>query len=210
MRLKRVLAVGALLVMSASMAACGSGDKAGSDGDGRATGAGGTIAGAFGGDGDGNGKAAGGGLPSASTIADIVFYLNKYGSCLDLQAADEYDKTETANRDPSWGNEEAGEPAWAIKQRYVCRDNYEDTTTLLLADMKKFQGALKKSGSGYGFLVGKNFLVVPGGNETTHDLQKSDLKYLTCDPKFKLPSGYEKEPALVDGCVLTNYFPADI
>jgi hypothetical protein len=31
---------------------------------------------------------------------------------------------------------------------------------------------------------------------------------LTCDPDFSPPSGYRTEKALVDGCVLSDYFPS--
>lgn len=207
MRLKRALAVCALIALSAPVTACGSDGGTGNgkppipglDGDG-------TVAG---GDGDGT---ASGGLPSAATIADVVAYLNTYGSCLDLEQADKYDTGELARRDPSWGSEPAEHPSWGIKERYVCRDNYSDTTTLLLVDMRKFQTSLK--GSGYaggsaGFLVGRDFVVIPGGRETRGDLKVSELKYLTCDPKQKVPSGYELQPALVGGCTLTDYLPTD-
>ncbi|MEU4931442.1 hypothetical protein AB0G54_33875 [Streptomyces yokosukanensis] len=196
MRLKRALAVGALLVMSASMAACGNDGGSGngdSDGDGKATG----------------GGAAKGGLPSASSIADISDYLNQHGACLDLQPGDEYDAGSLAGHDPAWGiPDDRGAAVWGVRERYVCRDNYDDSTTLALVDMKKFQGALKTSGVTSGVLVGQDFLVVPGGSETGRDLKASGLKYLTCDPKFTMPSGYKKEPALVDGCVLSDYFPS--
>jgi hypothetical protein len=76
--------------------------------------------------------------------------------------------------------------------------------------MKKFQTELKKGAPAEGFLIGMDFAVVPGGDETIRDLKASDLKYMTCDPEFKMPSGYKSEPALVDGCVLTDYFPAHI
>ncbi|WP_031172533.1 hypothetical protein [Streptomyces durhamensis] len=199
MRLKRALAVGALLVLSTSVAACGDDNK---DSGGVAAGAGNSD-----GDGKSTGGAAAGGLPSATSVADISDILNQHGSCLDLQSGDKYDAGSFSGTDPAWDiPDERPAAVWGVKERYVCRDNYSDSTTMALVDMKKFQAAYKTSGLTRGVLVGKNFLVVPGGAETAHDLQASGLKYFTCDPKFQMPSGYKKEPALVDGCVVTNYF----
>lgn len=76
---------------------------------------------------------------------------------------------------------------------------------LVVPDMKKFQTAARSSGDE--FLVGENFAVVPVGDEAIRSLQQSGLRFLTCDADLAVPSGFEKEPALVDGCVLTNYVP---
>ncbi|MER5586411.1 hypothetical protein AB0G76_14705 [Streptomyces asoensis] len=203
MRLRRAITVGALLLMSASMTACGGDDDKGSgnsDGDGR------TGASASGGKG-GSGGAAGTKLPEASDMASIAYYLNQYGSCLDLTPGAEYDDSSLADHDPAWGDENmTRDAAWGIQERAVCRDNYDDSSTLLLlSDMKKFQTSMHAKNYG-SILIGKDFAVAPGGTETSEDLKASGLVVLSCDAERKIPSGYKQEPAQVDGCVLTNYY----
>ncbi|MFF1445501.1 hypothetical protein [Streptomyces sp. NPDC058295] len=201
MRIRRAITIGALLLMSASMTACGGDSDAGnSDGDGKS----GASAGAGKGD---SSQAAGTKLPEASDMASVAYYLNQYGSCLDLTPGAEYDDSSLADHDPAWGDEKmTGEPAWGIKERAVCRDNYDDSSTLLLlSDMKKFQTSMHAENYG-SILIGKDFAVAPGGAETIEDLKASGLVALSCDPERQIPSGYKQEPAQVDGCVLTNYY----
>ncbi|WP_062645042.1 hypothetical protein [Streptomyces maremycinicus] len=204
MRLRRAITIGALLLMSASMTACGDDDKSGgnSDGDGRT----GASASASSGK-DGSGEAAGTELPEASDMASIAYFLNEHGSCLDLMSGTEYDDSSLADHDPAWGDDNmTREPAWGIKERAVCRDNYDDSSTLLvLSDMKKFQTSMRAKNYG-SILIGKDFAVAPGGAETTGDLKNSGLVVLSCESERQIPSGYKQEPAEVDGCVLTNYF----
>ncbi|MCQ9134925.1 MULTISPECIES: hypothetical protein [Streptomyces] len=200
MRIRRAVTIGALLLLSATLTACDDGDtKAGgnSDGDGRT----GASAGA------GGSAPKGGGLPEASDMASIAYFLNQHGSCLDLKTGEEYDDSSLADHDPAWGDENmTREPAWGIKERAVCRDDYDDSSTLLvLSDMKKFQASMHADNYG-SILIGKDFAVAPGGAETTEDLKASGLVALSCDPTRHIPSGYKQEPAQVDGCVLTNYF----
>ncbi|MFG2130829.1 hypothetical protein ACGFNV_23845 [Streptomyces sp. NPDC048751] len=198
MRFKRALATCALLVMSTSVAACGSGDdesrNSGSDGDGKS---------------GGSSQPAASGLPEAKDMASIAYYLNKYASCLDLTPGAEYDDSEDADKNPAWGDTEAEDPSWGITERAVCTDKYSDAIALLtVPDMKKLQTAAKKDGHA-SFLVGKDFAVVPVDDRTIEELKASGLKYLTCDPDAEIPSGFEKQAAEVDGCVLSDYFPSD-
>ncbi|MGW1779283.1 hypothetical protein ACWCQQ_09080 [Streptomyces sp. NPDC002143] len=180
----RVLAVGALLAMSAT--ACGSGGGDSGSGSKEAS------------------APSAGGLPSASDMASIAAYLNKYTSCQDLATGDDYDADHDENR--AWGADEAVDASWAIKERGVCMDGSNRPIALLVvSDMAKFQAAAKTNSDE--FLVGEDFAVVPVGDETARSLLKSDLRFLTCDADFSAPSGFEKEPGLVDGCVLTNYVP---
>ncbi|MET8164060.1 hypothetical protein ABZT34_07320 [Streptomyces sp. NPDC005329] len=202
MRFRRTITIGALLLMSASMTACGGDDKgsANSDGDGK------TGATAGSGKGDST-EAAGTELPEASDMASVAYYLNQYGSCLDLTPGAEYDDSNYTDTDPAWGEEQmTQDPNWGIKERAVCRDNYDDSSTLLLlSDMKKFQTSMHAKNYG-SILIGKDFAVAPGGAETIEDLKASSLVALSCDPERQIPSGYKQEPAQVDGCVLTNYY----
>lgn len=198
MRIRRAVTVGALLLMTATLTACDD-DAAGgnSDGDGRT----GASTGA------GSGAPKSNGLPEASDMASIAYFLNQHGSCLDLKTGAEYDDSSLADHDPAWGDEKmTRDPAWGIKDRAVCRDDYDDSSTLLvLSDMKKFQTAMHAENYG-SILIGKNFAVAPGGAETIADLKTSGLVTLSCDPERQIPSGYKQEPAQVDGCVLTNYY----
>lgn len=208
MHLRKALAIGALLVVSTSMTACGN-----SDGDGKATsGTGNVAAGANPANTAGTadttntaGQKSAGGLPKAADMASIADHLNKYTSCLDLATGDDYDANHDGDK-TAWGADEAADPSWAIKERAVCTDGSGRPIALLtVSDMAKFQTAAKANSDE--FLVGQDFAVVPVGDEAVRALQKSDLKFLTCDADFSAPSGFEKEPGLVDGCVLTNYVP---
>lgn len=193
MRIRRAITVSALLLVSASLTACGG------DGDGKVDSV------------NSNGKAESTGLPEASDMASIADYLNQYASCQDLTPGEKYDDSPLQDKDPAWGEDLVHElAAWGIKERAVCRDNYHDSNTLILmSDMKTFQAKLKKENF-TGLLVGKDFAVKPGDDTTKQELKASGLKYLSCDPELQVPSGYKQEPALVDGCVTTDYFPADL
>lgn len=155
-----------------------------------------------------NSATAGSALPKASDMASIASYLNQFGSCLNLTPGQEYDASDENEKNPAWGEDEAADSTWGIGGRAVCTDRYSDAIALLsVPDMRTFQTAAKKDGHA-GFLVGKDFAVVPVDARTVQDLSASGLRYLTCDRDFTAPSGYEKQPALVDGCVLSTYVPA--
>ncbi|WP_329412080.1 hypothetical protein OG802_19080 [Streptomyces sp. NBC_00704] len=196
MRIKRALAIGATLVALTAAAGCGSDDDAEkADGKSSATG---TPGGSEGG--------ADSGLPKAADLASIAYYVNKYTPCLDLQTGDEYDADHDGDK-AAWGADEAADPSWGVKERGVCSDESGDPIALLsVADMKKFQTAAKADNER--LVVGEDFAVVAVGSRAAQGLQKSGLKFLTCDPAFSAPSGFEKRPGLVDGCVLSDYFPS--
>ncbi|MEU5280367.1 hypothetical protein AB0G87_28595 [Streptomyces asoensis] len=196
MRIKRALAIGATLVAFTAVAGCGGDDDKGDGGTGGKSPAA-SSSGV-------TGQDAGGGLPKAADLASIAYYVNKHTSCLDLKTGADYDANHDGDR-TAWGADEASDPAWGIKERGVCSDGAGDPLALLsLADMKKFQTAAKANNEQ--FLVGQDFAVVPVGDQAIQELQKSELLFLTCDPDFSAPSGFQKSPGLVDGCVLSNYF----
>ncbi|MFD9116639.1 hypothetical protein [Streptomyces bottropensis] len=204
MRIKRALTIGALLLMSTSVAACGGDDDKSAASEKASAGAGKETGG-----GKADGQETGGDLPSASDMASIEYFLNQSVGCLDLMTGRDYDNSSLAEREPAWGDSSMlKDPAWAIKERAVCKDKYDDIVTLVLtSDMKQFQTTMKEKGYS-GILVGKDFAVDPDDGQTTQDLKTSGLVYLSCDPEFEIPSGYKKEPALVDGCLLTDHFPS--
>ncbi|MEV7887507.1 hypothetical protein ACWD3I_25985 [Streptomyces sp. NPDC002817] len=144
-------------------------------------------------------------LPAASGMASIVSFVNQHTACLDLVPGREYD---ASGRSPAWGGEEAQDPSWGIAERAVCEDRFADAVALLtVPDMKTFQAAVKENGH-TAFLVGQDFAVAPVNGRTARDLAGAGLKFLTCVPDFSVPSGYNTDRALVDGCVLSNYVPA--
>ncbi|MFF9775114.1 hypothetical protein ACF1HJ_15835 [Streptomyces sp. NPDC013978] len=205
MRIKRALTIGTLLLMSTSVAACGGDDDAGNS-TGRASAEAGKGSGE-----ESTGEKRPDDLPSASDMASIEYFLNQHAACLDLQTGKEYDASTQAERYAAWLEEDQStDPVWAIKDRAVCMDqNDHPNTLLLISDMKQFQTTMKEKGY-RGILIGKDFAVYPQDDETTSALRTSGLKYLACDPKFEVPSGYEKQPAQADGCVVTTYIPADV
>lgn len=195
MRPKRILAVAALLALSAPVTACGGGDG---DGDGTSTGTS---------TGTGTGASASG-LPQAKDMAAAVAYVSTYTTCAGLKPGDSYDNAHSGEENEAWSPESAAEEAsYGIKERAVCEDASGHAITLLLTpDMRTFQAAAKNHHEK--FAVGQDFAVVPVGDEAVQALSRSQLKFLSCDPDFTVPSGYTKEPASVDGCVLSTYFPS--
>ncbi|MGW2489404.1 hypothetical protein ACWCV9_19620 [Streptomyces sp. NPDC001606] len=180
----RALATGIGIVALAATAGCGGG----------------------GGGGDKKGGGSASDLPSATTVAAAAKYVGQYTTCGNTQSGTAYDNNTESNQ--SWGaGGEAEDPSWGIKERAVCEDKSGTPITLLLTpDMKKFQTALKKHHKQ--MLVGADFAVVLMDADAIQGMRKSKLKFLSCEPNFSVPGGYTKEPALVDGCVLTNYVPS--
>ncbi|MDX3066252.1 hypothetical protein PV518_29420 [Streptomyces sp. ND04-05B] len=138
-------------------------------------------------------------------MASIASFVNQHAACMDLAPGREYD---ASGRSAAWGAKEAQDPSWGIAERAVCEDRFADAVALLkVPDMKTFQAAVKEDGHA-DFLVGRDFAVVPVNGRTVHDLAGAGLKFLTCDPDFRVSGGYSTDRALVDGCVLSNYVPA--
>jgi hypothetical protein len=202
MRIKQALTVGTLLLMSASLTACGSDDeKSKSSSEKASAGASNEAA-----SGETSGEETSGGLPSASDMASIETFLNQYVGCTDLQTGTEWDNSTQAEKYPSWGEYITDESAWSIKERAVCRDTSGHPNTLvLMSSMKQFQATMKAEGYS-GILIGKDFAVKPYDDEATQALKTSGLVNLVCDAEDEIPSGYKQEPAEVDGCLLTDYF----
>ncbi len=132
------------------------------------------------------------GLPSARTMADIETFVAGRTTCTDM-----YLKAEEPEEE-SVGSE------WGIKERGVCyNDKKMSIRLLVIDDMKTFQARAKERGGGY--FIGEDFAVYTATSRSRQDLKDSGLLHLFCEDTADIPSGYEKEPALVDGCVLTNH-----
>ncbi|MFD9134387.1 hypothetical protein ACFU6M_21195 [Streptomyces bottropensis] len=198
MRLKRAFAIGATFVALTSVTACG-----GDEGAGRQDGGKGASTA------EATEQVDKSTLPEAADMASIAQYVKQYTSCESLQSGERYDSNHSSSND-SWGVVEAADPSWSswgIKERAVCTDASGHPITLLsIQDIKKFQKSAKRDS--WEFMVGTDFAVVPVGDEAYQALQQSDLRLLTCDPDFTPLRGFTKEPAAVNGCVLSDYFPS--
>lgn len=193
-RLPKSLATGAAtLALLATLSGCGSDSESGSQSRTGADSAFGSDAGSDGGaDGGadgGSGQTTTGGLPQAPDTESVASYLNRYTPCQGVVTGDEYDGGHDGD---AWGTDESEDPAWGIEERAVCTDGSDRPIALLtVSGMKEFQAAAKASGDE--FLVGEDFAVVPVGDEAIRSLQRSDLRFLTCDADRAVPSGFEKE-----------------
>ncbi|MFF9244358.1 hypothetical protein ACF1AL_36680 [Streptomyces sp. NPDC014801] len=188
---------------AAPAATAGATGTAGSDGDGTVSSDGDGTAGSGGGRATEQGF--GGELPEASDMDALARHVDLFTSCKEVQPGPQYDAAHDGS-DAAWGAQEASDPSWGIKERAVCKDLEHPIALLLISDMRAFQTAAKKSNDR--FAVGRNYAVVPVGDDQVQALSQSGLAFLTCDPDFSAPSGHRTEKALVDGCVLSDYFPS--
>ncbi|WP_405928059.1 hypothetical protein OG554_05005 [Streptomyces griseus] len=125
-------------------------------------------------------------------MAEIESFVSARATCLNMSIRPN-------DPDQEWVGKE-----WGIKERGVCGDEKRAGTNLLVVnDMKAFQAQAKKQRRAY--FIGKGFAVYAQGSTTKAALQGSGLLFLVCRDRGEIPSGYKKEPALVSGCVLTNY-----
>ncbi|MEU5304162.1 hypothetical protein ACH4YO_14470 [Streptomyces noursei] len=225
MRSTRALAVGAALAALMASAGCdGKTDSAGPDGDGKSptatassppsgdkaspgrpgsSGSGGNS-GSSSSSGSTTEQGFSGALPEASDMDTLARQIDLFTSCKEVKPGTEYDASHDGT-DAAWGTQEAADPSWGIKERAVCKDFRHPIALLLISDMRKFQTAAKKANAP--FAIGKNYAVVPVGDDQIEALSPSGLAFLTCAPDFSPPSGHRTEKALVDGCVLSDYFP---
>ncbi|CAM5357220.1 hypothetical protein [Streptomyces avidinii] len=147
-------------------------------------------------------------LPKAGTMAAAARFVNGYTPC------DPVSRT-PADGKPSEGPDTGFGPAFSVTEIGYC-GRRGITTIALIKDPKAFQTAFKaqvdaKKGSGNpdsGIVVGQDFAM---GSESSDAMSallqpQAGLLMLNCHADFNPPSGYRKEPALVKGCVLTDYY----
>ncbi|MEV6261295.1 hypothetical protein AB0M42_11160 [Streptomyces sp. NPDC051784] len=187
MRLRGMVVGSAAIVLMASVGGCGDGESAGggasNDGYGQSAGSGGRLM-----------DAEPPGPPSAPTMADIETFVSQRTTCTDLEISTEPDEDIPEETGATWG----------IKERAICfnvKGNY--VRLMSIDDMRNFQTQAKRVGGGY--LVGKDFAVDSATSLTRDDFKESGLLQLVCDPEEQIPSGYKKQKALVEGCVLTDF-----
>ncbi|MFI5999068.1 hypothetical protein ACIA98_01390 [Streptomyces sp. NPDC051366] len=209
MRIRTVIATATTLTALLTLTACGSDDGAYA----------GDIAsvGGIGAGGDGNGgapKKGNGlgikGLVKAGSMAEATRIVGRYTKCTEVSKAQE-------GYDPGEGPDDKYGSAYSVTERGWCNDR-GDTGIFLIKDPKAFQTAFKADVDkeyakhpnrhvNMGFVIGQDFAV---GSQSTDTMTamlnaKSGMVVLNCHPAFNPPSGYRKEPALVKGCVLTDY-----
>ncbi|KOY53442.1 hypothetical protein [Streptomyces sp. XY332] len=153
---------------------------------------------------DGNGKA---GLPKAGSMAKAAQIVNGYGDCSDI-STDPHD-------DDFFPGDETYDSKWAVSERGACG---KGTRIFMIKDLKTFQATYKaeldadrkespNKGHRGKFLLGQDFAVLPDQKPVIRNaIKPGGLLILNCHPDFNPPSGYRKDPALVKGCVLTDYF----
>ncbi len=146
-------------------------------------------------------------LPKAGTIAAAARFVHGHTKCAEI--------TTTKNGYEYWDEDaKYDEKTYSVIERGSCDGG--DTRIFMIKDPKAFQTAFKaevaaQKGGGNpnsGIVVGQDFTVGSTRSTAMAALLKpqAGLLMLNCHPDFKPPSGFRKEPALVKGCVLTDYF----
>ncbi|MFK4221683.1 hypothetical protein [Streptomyces sp. NPDC019890] len=150
------------------------------------------------------------GLPVAGSMKAAFDYVATYSRCKDLGTRPDDERFYSGDSEKDAG--------WGVTERGVCSTGHREewTRIFMVSDMKKFQGAYKadlykqfkddpEAGLNGGFAIGQDFAVVAVGDDEVRGLGQSQLLILNCNPSFAVPSGYKKEKALVEGCVLTDF-----
>ncbi|KPI00131.1 hypothetical protein OV450_0903 [Actinobacteria bacterium OV450] len=206
MRIRRlVTGTTTALLCLATLTACGSGDGSAAPNwvsDGQAPAKNGGTDGVGGS--DGNGKA---NLPKAGSMAKAAQIVSTYADCDDI-STDPRD-------DDFFPGDETYDQKWGVTERGACG---KGTRIFLFKDLKTFEAQYKaeldqdrkespNKGHRGKFLLGQDFAVLPDQKPVIRNaIKPGGLLILNCHPDFKPPTGYRKDPALVRGCVLTDYF----
>ncbi|MFI5642145.1 hypothetical protein ACIA8H_32685 [Streptomyces goshikiensis] len=209
MRMQQLITVTAAALFGlTAVTACGS-DTAGSSVDGALSGQipaknGGTDGS---GGSDGDGKSGAPGLPKAGTMAKAAQIVSTYADCGGLST--------DPNDDDFFPGDEIYDQKWSVTERGACG---KGTRIFMFKDLKTFQTAYKaqldedrkespNKGHRGKFLLGQDFAVLPDQKPVIRNaIKPGGLLILNCHPDFNPPTGYRKDPALVKGCVLTDYF----
>ncbi|MEU2394487.1 hypothetical protein [Streptomyces sp. NPDC007369] len=198
-----------------ALTACGGGDDA-------AVGSGiaaiGGLEGGNGSSGDGGAAKKGNGLgfkglAKAGSMAEAARIINGYTKCDRISATKSDSSSSSSDPDAKYDSK-----TYSVTERGYCgRRNV--TAIFMIKDAKVFQAAIKaevekdhangKAGNIYsGPIVGQDFAT---GSESSDAMSAllapgSGMMVLNCHPGFNPPSGFRKEPSLVKGCVLTDYY----
>ncbi|MFD0270072.1 hypothetical protein ACFVGY_26445 [Streptomyces sp. NPDC127106] len=204
-----------------TLTACGGGDDA-AVGSGIAA-----IGGLEGGSGSGSGNGSSGdggsakkgnglgfkGLAKAGSMAEAARIINGYTKCDRISSTKSDSSSSSSDADAKYDAK-----TYSVTERGYCgRRNV--TAIFMIKDPKVFQAAIKaevekdhangKPGNtNSGPIVGQDFAT---GSESSDAMSAllapgSGMLVLNCHPGFNPPSGFRKEPSLVKGCVLTDYY----
>ncbi|MFD9728332.1 hypothetical protein [Streptomyces sp. NPDC059072] len=144
-------------------------------------------------------------LPKAGSMAAAARLVNGYTKC---------DQVSTSPGDEGPSEDSKLGPAFTVTETGYCGRRNRNTI-VMYKDAKAFQTAFKaemdKRGGGNpnsGIVVGQDFAVGSQDADAMSALlvPQAGLLMLNCHADFNPPSGFRKEPALVKGCVLTDYY----
>ncbi|MFI8502664.1 hypothetical protein ACIGFK_29785 [Streptomyces sp. NPDC085524] len=148
-------------------------------------------------------------LPKAGTMAAAARFVNGYTRC------DQVSKTPSDGAPTEGPGTAEYDKAHSITEVGHCGRGGR-TTIVMIKDPKAFQTAFKaeidaKNGGGNpdgGIVIGQDFAMGSQDSDAMAALlqPQAGLLMLNCHPQFNPPSGFRKEPALVKGCVLTDYY----
>ncbi|NXY99195.1 hypothetical protein HYE82_33415 [Streptomyces sp. BR123] len=153
------------------------------------------------------------GLPKAGSMAEAARIVNGYTKCDRISSTKSDSSTSGSDPDAKYDSK-----TYSVTERGYCgRRNV--TTIFMIKDPKVFQAAFRaevekdhadgKNGDvNSGPIIGQDFAV---GSESSDAMAAllapgSGMLLLNCHPGFNPPSGFRKEPSLVKGCVLTDYY----
>ncbi|MFG2713933.1 hypothetical protein ACGFX2_25735 [Streptomyces goshikiensis] len=150
------------------------------------------------------------GLPKAGSMAGAARIVNTVTPCPQVRSTrSEYAEDPSRDPDAKYGK------SFSVTERGYCGSR-DRNVIFLIKDAKVFQAAYKAevdAGEGGGNVnsgpvIGQDFAAGSESDDTMGALvsPQTGLLILNCHPKFNPPSGYRKEPALVKGCVLTDYY----
>ncbi|MFF4364814.1 hypothetical protein [Streptomyces sp. NPDC001594] len=144
-------------------------------------------------------------LPKAGSMAAAARLVNGYTKC---------DQVSTSPGEDGPSEDAKLGPAYTVTETGYC-GRRNGTTIVMYKDPKAFQTAFKaemeKNGGGNpnsGIVVGRDFAVGSRSADAMAALlqPQAGLLMLNCHAGFNPPSGFRKEPALIKGCVLTDYY----
>ncbi|MFD9373148.1 hypothetical protein ACFWA6_36385 [Streptomyces sp. NPDC060020] len=146
-------------------------------------------------------------LPKAATMAAAARFVNGFTPCDPVKAIPAGSKSST-------GPDEKFFQAGTVTERGTCGSRGR-TSIYMIKDAKAFQTAFKAETAAEqggnpnsGIVIGQDFAM---GSESSDAMSalltpQAGLLMLNCHADFNPPSGFRKEPALVKGCVLTDYY----
>ncbi|MCY0931425.1 hypothetical protein OTB20_35640 [Streptomyces sp. H27-H1] len=148
------------------------------------------------------------GLAKAGSMAGAARLVGGYTRCTNVNPGGDDSESE---EDAKYGK------TYSVTERGTCNDE-DETGIFMIKDPKTFQAAIKAdidkeyaehphSNVNMGPVIGQDFA---SGSQSSQVMAAmlgpgSGMRVLNCHPDFNPPSGYSKEPALVKGCVLTDY-----